>query len=328
MSKGVTRKWRPSLGLVLGGTLLVVVTLPLFGLAVMPQLAEVVGATWAIGLILLGVVCVTATLAWLLLRLILRPMADLTARADRIVLGDSAATEPLRHYGTKEVSQLGQAVLGMAEALQGREVTIRSYTDHVTHELRTPLAAMKGSVELLEDTPGLPEDARARIATIREAEGRMEHLLDAAHRIARARVPMPAGETRLSAAIQSPERAYPDLRFHQGSGDPVLPMSADALTLILGHLAQNALDAGASALVLESDDARTLSVKNDGPPIADGNQSRIFDPFFTTRRDGGGTGMGLAIVDAMVGASGGRVMLASPAPEPTFRIEFPKGGQA
>jgi two-component system, OmpR family, sensor kinase len=50
-------------------------------------------------------------------------------------------------------------------------------------------------------------------------------------------------------------------------------------------------------------------VHDDGPGISPGNRDRVFDPFFTTRREQGGTGMGLAIVSALLQAHGGSIML-------------------
>ena len=53
----------------------------------------------------------------------------------------------------------------MADVLQSREMAVRSYTDHVTHELKTPLTAIRGAAELLE-AEDLPEEARLLVQTI------------------------------------------------------------------------------------------------------------------------------------------------------------------
>ena len=57
------------------------------------------------------------------------------------------------------------------------------------------------------------------------------------------------------------------------------------------------------------DDDRRHRIADDGRGIGAGNAGRIFDPFFTTRRDAGGTGMGLTIVQTLLSAHGARIAL-------------------
>jgi signal transduction histidine kinase len=64
-----------------------------------------------------------------------------------------------------------------------------------------------------------------------------------------------------------------------------------------------------------------LVISDDGSGISPGNRDRIFDPFFTTNRDGGGTGMGLAIVRRLLSAHGATIALQDD-PGAVFEIEF------
>jgi two-component system, OmpR family, sensor histidine kinase CreC len=68
-----------------------------------------------------------------------------------------------------------------------------------------------------------------------------------------------------------------------------------------------------------------MTVSNDGDPISDANRERIFDAFFTTRRDTGGTGMGLAIVKAVMTSHGGTIALLPSDRGAMFKLEFPAG---
>ena len=141
----IVRKWRPALWHVLGGALLGTLGLSLVGLVALRLLGPVLGYRWAAvilgGMILLA----TLVLGLLLNRLLLRPITALAGRAGDLNRDPMARAEPLAHYGTRELRDLGESVLSMAGRLQAREATIRSYTDHVTHEMKTPLSAMRAA---------------------------------------------------------------------------------------------------------------------------------------------------------------------------------------
>ncbi len=70
-------------------------------------------------------------------------------------------------------------------------------------------------------------------------------------------------------------------------------------------------------------DALVLTVANDGDAISPQNRERIFDAFFTTRRDSGGTGMGLAIVRAIMTSHGGSITLLPAESGVSFELHFP-----
>ncbi len=67
----------------------------------------------------------------------------------------------------------------------------------------------------------------------------------------------------------------------------------------------------------------TVAVMNDGEDIAENNRDKIFVPFFTTRRESGGTGMGLEIVQSMLRAHRGAIRLAPAEDGVGFLLTFP-----
>jgi len=317
--RNVRAKWRPPLMLVLGGALLAVLVLPVFGLIVVDVLAPGLSAASALLTVAVGAFGATLVLGWLLWRLILRPVQSLAQRAEAIRGGGVAA--PMEHYGTTEIGDLGQAVLDMAEVLQARELAVRSYADHVTHELKTPLTAIRGAAELLASEEDMSPEARGLVSTISQAEARLERLLTAAREIAAARTPMHHGETLLRAVLL-PE---PEIIVDVTGGDVAFPLSTTGLGIVLTHLVNNAVASGAGRVWIEGrsfSEGAVLTVSDNGPGISMGNRDKCFEPFFTTRRDAGGTGMGLAIVQSLLLAHGCQITLEPSDAGARFRIVF------
>ena len=298
---GVRRKWRPPLALVIGGTLAAVLGLPLIGIAYFRLAGNVLG--WGETAWLLGWMAVIATgiLGFLLWRLVLRPVYALTAHA-RAVREGRSDTIPPDHFGTPEFSELGRSVIDMGETLQNRAASLRAYADHVTHELKSPLTAIAGAAELLEDD--MPDADRTALArTIREASARMQQLLTDLRRHAEASQSRGPGEADLASVAGRITVA--GLGIAVGRGGRV-PLSPDDLEVVLSQMAQNAAAHGAARLDLQWQ-APVLSLQDDGAGVAEGNRDRLFDPFFTTRRASGGTGMGLSIVRTLLAARGAQI---------------------
>ncbi|MDB5517097.1 MAG: two-component sensor histidine kinase [Tardiphaga sp.] len=103
-------------------------------------------------------------------------------------------------------------------------------------------------------------------------------------------------------------------------------MSAENALIVLSHLVDNAARHHATEVNLDASaiaGAAKVTVSNNGDAISEQNRDRIFDAFFTTRRDSGGTGMGLAIVQSMLRANGGSIRLLRPDRGAAFEVQFP-----
>ena len=103
-------------------------------------------------------------------------------------------------------------------------------------------------------------------------------------------------------------------------------MSAEKALIVLSHLTDNAMRHNAKRMTLEASgeaEKIKLTVSNDGDPISEANREKIFDAFFTTRRDTGGTGMGLAIVKAVMTSHGGSIRLLPSDTNVAFELQFP-----
>ncbi len=313
----IIQKWRPPLWMVVGGTLGVVLCLPIIGIFFVRYMWPVMGyreAVWAAGF---GVLGATFVLGWMLWRILLRPMQALRARAAGVRSGAVDALDPLDHYGTSDMQALGQSVLEMGRALQGREAVLRGYADHVTHELKSPLTVVRGAAELLA-LPDLPEGERDRLlGKIEAAADRMSSLLDAQRALARAQEPAARGTALISDVVGTMQAEV----AVEIVADGVVPLPADVLRLVLEHLLGNAAAHGAQVVRLMYLDGG-LRVADDGPGLSERNSDRIFEPFFTTRRDEGGTGMGLPIVRRMLEGHGGGIEAVPSDAGAVFEIRF------
>ena len=121
--------------------------------------------------------------------------------------------------------------------------------------------------------------------------------------------------------------AFPslDIRSH-GDIDTPMRISEENAGIIFTNLADNAMRHESSTLdFTAARHERLLRVKviDDGEGVSPNNRTQIFDSFFTTRRESGGTGMGLAIVRAMLDAHGGEIRLLETELGTAFELTIP-----
>src|SRR5258707_15110587 len=151
------------------------------------------------------------------------------------------------------------------------------------------------------------------MSTIPGARGPLEAMTQRLRELARAETAPQNEHPELSQVVSGLKSRFPP-RAIDASGclDRSIGMSSEKALIVLSHLTDNAIRHNAKNVRLEAvDDASTvkMTVSNDGDPISEPNRDKIFDAFFTTRRDTGGTGMGLAIVQAVMTTPGGSIRL-------------------
>ncbi len=212
------------------------------------------------------------------------------------------------------------------------ERTRRDFVANASHELKTPLAAIRGLAEtILQDEGIAPDTARAFVQRILAQAERLGQLVQEMLALSRAEAGSDApstGPTELGAVVRHGLDTYAPLAqartiaFHYDA--PSAPLyvraSQEALERIIGNLLDNAVKYSPPSgrvhvrLMPEGVMAR-LSVLDEGPGIAAEFHDRVFERFFrvdeSRSREAGGTGLGLAIVKHLAVALGGRVGVES-----------------
>lgn len=263
-------------------------------------------------------------------RTVTRPVRELAARAEAISRGRREAIGGLAQYGTREFAALSASFMRMARRLFDRSDYVGAFATHVSHELKAPLASIKGAVELLLDANAdmTDEERRRFLGNILADADRMALLLTRLRELARAENPEFDGSCLLSEVVARLRGADGRLEALLGGEDARLAMSLENAAIILGHLADNAARHGATRLsisAVEEDGAVLVRVADNGSGVSAANRARIFDPFFTTRRAEGGTGMGLGIARALARAHGGDLSLAESESGAAFELRLPRG---
>ena len=134
-------------------------------------------------------------------------------QTNRFAGGDKKALEPLPRPVTEEVALLSQSFSEMARSLEHRSEYIRNFAAHVSHEFKTPLTAIQGAIELLEEhSHDMPAEQRARfLHNISLDAERLKRLVDRLLEMARADVLDPAaGRTLLAPLIEGLKSRYQD----------------------------------------------------------------------------------------------------------------------
>lgn len=315
----------------------------------------------AVEAVVFGVALIATGVAGALwLRVSLRPLQRVTAQAAGVVRlplasGDVDMPDPLPDANPRtEVGQVATALnrmLGHVEdALtrrQASEERLRHFAADASHELRTPVANVRGHAELaLRHEEPLPEEVQHALERIHSESRRMTRLVDDLLLLARLDAGRPLEHETVDLtllvlnATADARAAGPGHRWLLELPEQPVPVSGDAhrLQQAIGNLLANArvhTPLGTEvtvALTTRRDSAgrdfADLTVSDSGPGIPAELQPEVFGRFVRAdhnrSRSTGSTGLGLAIVHAVITAHGGTVGLTSTPQQTVFRVLLPR----
>jgi signal transduction histidine kinase len=287
--------------------------------------------------IILGTIAATATigaalLAFGLARWVSRPLKELDRAAGRLADGDLAIRAEVGS-GPPELRRLGRTFNTMAGRLEALVHGSRAVIADVSHQLRTPLAALRLRLDLLaSDTD--PDTAHELAGALDEL-ARLSRLVDGLLAVARAEnvVPVPvavdmAGVARERVAAWHPVADDRGIALYGRAAGTVLAWLGEGhLEQILDNLIANALEAlspgqRVTVTATQTPAGPRLEVRDNGPGMSPEDRERAFLRFSTSNPNG--TGLGLAIVHRLATANGGTASLAeTPGGGLTVIIDFP-----
>lgn len=282
--------------------------------------AHILQVAWAerrsLALAALATLIAVLAFGFVATRAITGPIRELTVRTRRIDAGERAAMRPLRYHGTREVAELSEIFLRSARKLRDRSESLSAFAAHVAHELKSPLTAIQGAAELVRDAEAemAPETRRAFLSNIAADAERMTLLVRRLLDLARAEAETQGAPGVATVRAAAAGLVAPVKIELNGDVDTPVAMRDEKLSAVLGNLADNAARHGATRLeiaVRAAAGRALIRVADDGEGVSEANRGKLFDPFFTTRRAEGGTGMGLAIVRALIEAHDGAVALGA-----------------
>ncbi|WP_367649965.1 sensor histidine kinase [Nocardioides sp. zg-1230] len=294
---------------------------------------------------LLGVVLAAAAGTWVVRRQ-LAPLREVAATAHRVAelplaAGEIEMTERVPERLTDErteVGQVGSALNAMLDHVEDSldqrhrsEQQVRQFVADASHELRTPLATIAGYTELARHRPETSGTALDKVET---ESARMTALVEDLLLLARLDSGRPLEQKPvdlsrlLLEAVDDVRVVDPDRSWRLSLPDEPITVTGDEARLhqVVSNLLANArkhTPPGSTVTVTAT--RQGFTVHDDGPGFAPDLAPHAFERF--TRGDAartrGGAGLGLSLVEAIVGAHGGRVTLQSRPGDTTITVTLP-----
>ena len=273
--------------------------------------------------------------------LITRPMRQIDAAIRR--LGANQLRVPVAVHGPRDLEQLGERLEWMRRELLDVEQQKNRFLRQVSHELKTPLTALREGAELLsEEAVGkLTPEQREIVEILRHNSVELQKLIEDLLSFGASqfrKVTVDLGPVDIREVIERVTENHRlalrsrGLTLEVAAADLMIPGDSEKLRVVLDNLLSNAVKfspaGGAIRIAARLDgDTIELDVVDEGPGIPPDERARIFDPFYQGSHAGAGpvrgTGIGLSVVKEYVFAHGGSVDVVDSGRGAHLRIRLP-----
>ena len=294
----------------------------------------------AFALIAGAVVILSALLALLLARRLVRPLGELTRATHQLAAGSFTVRVPVTSQD--ELGQLAGDFNALALALEKSELTRRQWVADISHELRTPLSILRGEIEALQD--GIRQPNHETINSLHDEVQRLGRLVDDLYQLSLSDVgALTYRKTGLDLtdllteiiAHYRPEFLSKNLRLEAKipPGGAAVFGDKERLHQLFANLLDNSLKytdgGGVLQIVLRTIDGGVIvDLMDSAPGVAPTELTRLFERLYrvesSRNRSTGGAGLGLAICRNIVDAHGGSITAeSSPLGGLWIKIELP-----
>ncbi|MFP4013074.1 MAG: two-component system sensor histidine kinase CreC [Chitinispirillaceae bacterium] len=272
------------------------------------------------------------------------PMQRLTAYVRNVRKGKHSPRPRLHALGIlgrTEVDELGDALIQMQETLEERKYA-EQYVQNLTHEIKSPLCAIRGAVELIDDKMP-PQDRTAFLRNIKSESERIQIIIDRMLELAKIENRTELQSIEKVSIARLLKKTTEPFRSQLAKNEIDLKMIVTEDLFISGeefllyqsltNLLQNAIEFSPqkSSITIETANAKgrvIIRIKDGGSGIPDYALSRVFERFYSLQRpqtEKRSTGLGLSFVKEIIELHGGTVTLNNNEPPPgaTATIELP-----
>lgn len=275
---------------------------------------------------------------WRIAGTALRPTAEITAQAEAIREGTPSPTITA-HADVDEFARLVRVLNAMLDRLDQASAGQRRFTADASHELRGPLTALRGELDLALKRERTSEEYRQTLARCREEVIRLTRIATDLLTLARTEagvLPQDRAEVDLRQVVERVVGRFPAAAAERGLrfavlGPPVVVRGDPAmLERIASNLVDNAVKhspaGGTITIEVRAAEQAEVTVRDQGPGVPAEDQARLFDRFFRGTPPAPGaasTGLGLAIARTAAEAHGGRLEFLGNDPGAVFRLRLP-----
>lgn len=273
---------------------------------------------WTLALIVPLLVALGGWALWAALGAALRPVREIAEEAERIAPSTSGDRLPVPDSGD-EIAELTVTLNGMLDRLDAGLVRQRQFVSDASHELRSPLTAVKGAAGLVAASPDLPADILPSVDALQSGAARLEATLDDLTHLADGGGSVVRSEFDLADLIEAevtlvrsadPHVAIDTTAVVAGVAEANPVQLARAVHNLLANAVAHA-DRTVEITATPVDGGVEVVVDDDGPGVPAPDRERIFERFVrldeSRDRQQGGSGLGLALVASIAEAHGGSV---------------------
>lgn len=272
-------------------------------------------------------------------RWVSRRLGDLDRTAARVGAGELGLRVALD--GTQDAfDRLARRFNGMLDRIEDLLGGVRHATDHIAHDLRTPLTRLRNRLEDLRRRPGAAPGERAALDAAVQETDQLLHTFGALLRLARIEAQAPVGEGPVldlaalaadAVELYTPIGGERAIRLRAELAPVTVRGDRDQLFQMLVNLLDNAFKyaPSGSEVVLSLDvvpDGAVLCIDDAGPGIPEADRERVFDRFerLESHRGTAGSGLGLSLARAIAQRHGGHIALSDRAPGLRVQVTLPQ----